>query len=83
MSESALEFFAERAAIMQYEGGLSRPDAEYYATVLTRRYCARTGIDEPKDHWMKAMPRAEWSDDEGKPVMRRESYVPTQFKGKG
>jgi hypothetical protein len=83
MSESALEFFAERAAIMQYDGNLSRPDSEYFAVVLMRRYCARMGIDEPRDHWMKAMPRAEWSDAEGRPVMKREPYVPPQFKGKG
>jgi hypothetical protein len=77
-----LEFYAERAAILQYEAGLSQPDAEYYAVVLMRRYCERKGIDEPNDHWMKALPRAEWSDDEGKPVMRREAYVPPQFRGR-
>jgi hypothetical protein len=82
MSESALEFFAERAAILQFEANLSRPDAEYYAVILTRRYCARMGIDEPSDHWMKSMPRAEWSDAEGKPVMKREPLIP-DYRGRG
>jgi hypothetical protein len=76
-----LEFFEERAAILQFEAGRSRPDAEFYAVVLMRRYCARMGIDEPEDHWMRSLPRAEWSDDEGKPVYERESYVPPQFRG--
>ena len=81
-TENALEFFAERAAIMQYEGGLSRPDSEYFAVVLMRRYCERKGIDEPSDHWMKSLPRAEWSDEEGKPVYRDGTYVPPQLKGR-
>jgi hypothetical protein len=83
MPDDPLEFLAERAAILQFEAGLSRPDADYYATVLMRRYCARHGLDEPKSHWSTSMPRGEWSDAEGMAIYRREAYVPPQFRGKG
>lgn len=83
MDESdALEFWAERAAIMQYDGGRPQPDAEYYAAVLMRQYADKHGI-EIKDHWLRAMTRGgvEWSDNEGKPVYEPAACVPTQFKG--
>jgi hypothetical protein len=35
--EAADEQFEERAAIMEYDGGLSRTDAEYFARILTMK----------------------------------------------
>jgi hypothetical protein len=82
MPDDPLEYLAERAAILQFEAGLSRPDADYFAVVLMRRYCAQNGIEEPRGHWSTSMPRSEWSDAEGKAVFRREPYLPPQFQGK-
>ncbi|MFM0554799.1 hypothetical protein P0D69_28085 [Paraburkholderia sediminicola] len=83
MDESdALEFWAERAAIMQFDGGLSQPDAEYGAAVLMRRYAEAHGIDI-KHHWLRLLLRSagEWSDAGEKPTAAREPYIPTQFRG--
>jgi hypothetical protein len=41
----AMEFFMERAAIIEIDGCRNRPDASYAAEFLTRRYCDRHGID--------------------------------------
>jgi len=82
MPDDSLEYLEERAAILQFEAGLSRPDADYFAVVLMRRYCARRGLDEPKGHWSSAMPRGEWSDVEGRVVYRREPYGPPKFRGR-
>jgi hypothetical protein len=82
MPDDPLEYLEERAAILQFEAGLSRPDADYFAVVLMRRYCERHGIKEPKRHWSASMPRGEWSDAEGKAVFRREPYLPPQFQGR-
>jgi hypothetical protein len=39
MDESdALQFYFERAAIIEIDGGRSRPDADYAAIILTRLY---------------------------------------------
>ncbi|SOE81315.1 hypothetical protein SAMN05446927_4593 [Caballeronia arationis] len=46
-NEDAAEFFLERAAIMEIDGGLSQADAEFYAAVATRRWCLQRGIPEP------------------------------------
>ncbi|MDR6412212.1 UNVERIFIED_ORG: hypothetical protein ABIC62_005712 [Burkholderia sp. 1595] len=83
MDESdALEFWNERAAIMQYDGGRSQPDAEYFAAVLMRRYAQRHGI-EIRHHWLASITRggAQWSDTEGKPVSNLAPYIPSQFRG--
>ncbi|MET3233798.1 UNVERIFIED_ORG: hypothetical protein ABIC54_006013 [Burkholderia sp. 1263] len=83
MDESdALEFWSERAAIMQFDGGCSQPDAEYFAAVLMRRYADRHGI-EVKHRWLTAITRegAEWSDAEGQPVYNPAPYIPSQFRG--
>jgi hypothetical protein len=44
MSDSAEEWFEERAAIMQYDGGRSRHEAEFDAFALLLAYCWRTGL---------------------------------------
>ncbi|KWF99064.1 hypothetical protein [Burkholderia cepacia] len=45
----AVEFFLERMAIREVDGGMKRYEAEEWAMVDTRRYCQRTGIPEPRD----------------------------------
>jgi hypothetical protein len=44
----ARELYAERAAIMEYDGGLSRHAAEYFACVAVWRYCERTQAAPPR-----------------------------------
>ncbi|SEC00870.1 hypothetical protein SAMN02787142_0712 [Burkholderia sp. WP9] len=46
---AAYEFFLERTAIREIEGGLKRFLAEGLAAVDTHRYCMRHGIAEPMD----------------------------------
>lgn len=46
---NADEFLAERFAIMEYDGGMKRYDAEMHAIVATLRYCERTGATEPQN----------------------------------
>lgn len=41
LDEDAQEFFQERAAIMEFDGGLSRIDAELAARELTEAYLQR------------------------------------------
>ena len=41
LDTDAREFFEERAAILEYEAGLSRPDAETRAQQLTDAYRQR------------------------------------------
>ncbi|MBU6490322.1 MAG: hypothetical protein KGQ57_21225 [Burkholderiales bacterium] len=43
----ARELYEERAAIMEYDGGLPRHDAEFYACAAAWRYCERTGAEPP------------------------------------
>lgn len=47
--QNAREFYEERAAIMQYDAGMKRYDAELYATVATWRLCQVFGYTEPRD----------------------------------
>lgn len=44
----ARELYAERAAIMEYDAGLPRHAAEFYACVAVWRYCERTGAAPPR-----------------------------------
>jgi hypothetical protein len=44
----ARELYAERAAIMEYEAGLPRHAAEYFACVAVWRYCEGTGAAPPR-----------------------------------
>ena len=45
---SAVEFFMERMAIREVDGGMSRYQAEAFARADTRRWCSRTGNAEPR-----------------------------------
>lgn len=45
---NAVEFFPERMAIREVDGGMRRYQAEEWAMVDTRHYCRRTGIPEPR-----------------------------------
>lgn len=46
---SAIEFFMERMAIREVDGGMKRYQAEEWAMRDTRQYCQRTGTLEPRD----------------------------------
>lgn len=76
--DDALEFFEERAAILQFEAGRSRAEAEILAMVLTCRYCQRRGIDLPTEPKFRALLRidAEWKDDIGGVVTRNGNAIP-------
>jgi hypothetical protein len=60
------EWFEERSAIMQFDGGLNRSQADYAAYALTVAYCRRTGQSLPSEGYLGALrPRSElvWSDE--------------------
>jgi hypothetical protein len=44
----ARELYTERAAIMEFDGGLPRHAAEYFACVAVWRYCERTQATPPR-----------------------------------
>jgi hypothetical protein len=54
----ARELYTERAAIMQYDGGMSRHQAEYFACVAVWRHCERTGAVEPRLHDYRLLHRS-------------------------
>jgi hypothetical protein len=66
--DNAEEFFLERAAIMQYDAGMLRMDAELAALCLTRRWCDRHGIDHPELGYFYALRIAviEWDEQQGR-----------------
>jgi hypothetical protein len=41
------EFYQDGAAITEYDGGLLRYDAEFYAWIAVWRYCHRTNAAPP------------------------------------
>lgn len=45
---NAEEFWAERIAIMQFDGGMKGMDAEHFAAIRTKRWCKQTGHAEPR-----------------------------------
>lgn len=45
--EDAREWFWERAAIREFEGGLSRPEAEYLALEDTERWIVNRSTSRP------------------------------------
>ncbi|WP_320535264.1 hypothetical protein [Robbsia andropogonis] len=47
--EQADEFYAERMAIIEFDGCMPRHEAEHWASVATYRWCWRTGHPWPKD----------------------------------
>lgn len=55
LQQAIREQIEERAAIMEYDGGLSRKDAEQQAARATRAYCYRV-IDKPDRELWVIMP---------------------------
>jgi hypothetical protein len=53
----AREFYQERAAITEYDGGLRRYDAEFYACVAVWRYCHRTNAAPPTLGYYRVLER--------------------------
>ena len=49
LDEDAREYFEERAAIAQFEGGLSQSNAEKLAQILTKRYVQKRLLSEGDD----------------------------------
>jgi len=57
-SENIIEHFEERAAIMEFDGGLSRTEAEQAAAKAIRVYCYRVK-DKPNTELTVLMPNTE------------------------
>jgi len=70
--DNATEFMRERAAIMEFDGGMKRYDADYYAIVQTWRYCQRTGVAEPEEYVYKLTVRRFTGDEAREPSERSE-----------
>jgi hypothetical protein len=70
--DSAIEYFEERAAILEFDAGRTRREADVLAVVLTRRFCKARGIPIPNHPSLKAAFRldAEWDDDNGSAAMK-------------
>ncbi len=77
-TEGAMEFYEERAAIMQYDGGSKRYDAQLFAEHLTRQYCDRTGKPLPEHSAFRfsfSRGSTAWDEDTG-----RAYYVPPPYE---
>lgn len=65
--DSITEWWTERAAIMQYEGGMDRADADYAAYALVLAYAERTGQTLPYEGYFYthrlSEGRLKWSDE--------------------
>lgn len=66
-TSNATEYLIERAAIMEFDGGLKRFDADYYAAVATWRFCQRTGAREPNSINYKYVSRGFTGDEPREP----------------
>ncbi|MEX3840283.1 hypothetical protein [Paraburkholderia sp. BR10882] len=71
--DNATEFFEERTAIMQFDGGIDPVDARYYAMVLTRLYCQQHKLTEPDLQYFKAFTNCtlHWSDERSTVIYTR------------
>ncbi|AXF23479.1 hypothetical protein CUJ89_23990 [Burkholderia pyrrocinia] len=69
--ENVLEFFEERAAIMTFDGGIRRYDADFRAMVRTRLYFEPRGIAMPTGGYFSAFWNSEfgWNDNDGTVVV--------------
>ncbi|KWI47851.1 hypothetical protein WT72_30495 [Burkholderia pseudomultivorans] len=69
--ENVLEFFEERAAIMTFDGGMPRSDADYRAMVRARLYFEPRGIAMPADGYFSCYWSSEfgWNDNDGTVVL--------------
>lgn len=70
-NETATEYLLERAAIMEFDGGLKRYDAEYFAIVATWRFCNRTGAAPPTSLNYKMISRGFTGDEPREPAERK------------
>lgn len=63
--DNATEFYEERMAIMHFDGGIDRVDAQYYAMVLTCEYCKKHQLPVPDLQYFKAFVNhtLHWSDE--------------------
>ncbi|WP_334018109.1 hypothetical protein [Burkholderia orbicola] len=68
--ENVLEFFEERAAIMTFDGGTPRHDADFRAMVRTRLYFDARGVAIPMGGYFSCYWNTEfgWNDSNGTPV---------------
>ncbi|WP_155755047.1 hypothetical protein [Burkholderia pseudomultivorans] len=68
---NVLEFFDERAAIMTFDGGMRRHDADFRAMVRTRLYFQPRGVPMPMGSYFSSFWNREfgWNDDDGTVVM--------------
>ena len=75
--DDAVEFYLERAAITQFDGGEDLSEATYGAVCRTRIYCERKKRGEPAlDAFaVYRLTALEWSDEEDKPVYGRETVT--------
>lgn len=66
--DDAEEFFIERCAIMQFDGGLRAYEAELVALQRTRTYCALKDKPEPALGYFYAlrMTTVEWDEEAGR-----------------
>lgn len=69
---NATEYLIERAAIMEFDGGLRRHEAEYFAIVATWKFCQRTGAQEPTAINYKYLSRGLTGDEPREPGERSE-----------
>jgi hypothetical protein len=76
-TDAATEFYEERAAIMEYDGGFKRYDAEFHAVCLTLRYCGRTGAEVPTTgfFWEARNAVLDWDEEQGRGVVVTASRV--------
>ncbi len=69
--DNVWEFFIERAAIMEFDAGKRRHDAEFYALARTRLYFDPLGVSMPRIGYFAPFWNTDfgWSDVDGKPVV--------------
>jgi len=71
-SDNATEYLLERAAVMEFDGGMKRYDAEWFAIVSTWRFCQRTGAREPAALNYKYLSRGFTGDEAREPSEKSE-----------
>ncbi|KUY73555.1 hypothetical protein WI25_11195 [Burkholderia cepacia] len=69
--ENVLEFFDERAAIMTFDAGIPRHDADFRAMVRTRLYFDPRGVAMPLGGYFSCFWNTEfgWNDNDGTVVV--------------
>lgn len=69
--DNVWEFFVERAAIMEFDAGKRRHDAEFHALARTRMYFDPRGVNMPRIGLFAPFWNTDfgWSDADAKPVV--------------